>query len=309
MNDGKRAMATPHDRSKVWLVTGCSTGIGRALAEQVLKRGYRCVATARDPAKIRDLADAYPKTSRALSLDVSNPAQGDRAIAEAESAFGGIDVLVNNAGYGYYAAVEEGEDAEIRTMFETNFFGLVGMTQRVLPGMRARGRGHIVNISSVGGLVGNPSYGFYSATKFAVEGLTESMAKEVGPLGIRVTLIEPGPFRTDFQGRSVHVVRKPLDAYANTAGARRAQLAANSGKQPGDPIRAADAIIQVVESPDPPLHLLLGKVAVDRAHEKFTGLMRSMDEWRDVSLDVDFPAQEPGASGAHSRPGTLGTKG
>lgn len=218
-------------------------------------------------------------------------------------------MLVNNAGYGYYAAVEEGEDAEIRTMFETNFFGLVGLTQRVLPGMRARGRGHIVNISSVGGLVGNPSSGFYSATKFAVEGLTESMAKEVGALEIHVTLIEPGPFRTDFQGRSVHIVREPIDAYAKTAGARRAQLAANSGKQPGDPVRAADAIIQVVESPNPPLHLLLGKVAVDRAHEKFTDLMRSTDEWNGVSLGVDFPAQEPGAAGAESRSSTVGTKG
>ena len=282
-------MTPPNDRSRVWFITGCSTGFGRALAEQVLARGYRCIVTARDVARIRDLADAYPKTARALSLDVADPAQRDRAVAEGEGAFGSIDVLVNNAGYGYYAAAEEGEEAEVRAMFDTNFFALVGMMQRVLPGMRARGRGHIVNLSSVGGLVGNLSSSFYCATKFAVEGLTESMAKEVGPLGIHVTLIEPGPFRTDFQGRSVRVGRKPLDAYAMTAGARRAQLAANNGKQPGDPARAAAAIIQVVEMPDPPLRLLLGKVAVDRAREKFTNLLRTMEEWEAVSLGTDFP--------------------
>jgi len=301
-------MATPHDLSKVWFITGCSAGFGRALAEQVLKLGYRCVVTARDLVRIRDLADAYPKMALALQLEVTDAAQRQRAVADAEARFGGIDVLVNNAGYGYLAAAEEGEEPEVRAMFETNFYALVGMMQRVLPGMRARGRGHIVNISSVGGLVGNPSSGFYNATKFAVEGLSEALAKEVAPLGIRVTLIEPGPFRTDFQGRSIHAVRAPIDAYAKTAGARRAQLKASSGKQPGDPVRAAAAIIQAVESPNPPLHLVLGKAGFERVREKLTDLLRSMDEWEAVSIGADFPTQESGGSGADARASTVDTK-
>ena len=301
-------MAAAHDLSKVWFITGCSTGFGRALAEQVLKRGYRCVVTARDLSRIRDLADAYPKASRALSLEVTDSAQRNRAVTEAEAAFGAIDVLVNNAGYGYSAAVEEGEEAEVRAMFETNFYGPVGMMQSVLPGMRKRERGHIVNISSVAGLVGNPASGFYNATKFALEGVSEAMAKEVEPLGIRVTLIEPGPFRTDFQGRSIHVVRNPIDAYAKTAGARRAQLQASSGKQPGDPVRGAAAIIKAVEAPNPPLHLVLGKNGFERVREKLDDLRQSMDDWEAVSLGVDFPALESGAPDADSRSSSVGTK-
>ena len=279
-------------RSRVWLITGCSSGLGRALAAAVLARGYRCVVTARDPVSLGDLAAANAQASLALPLDVTDRQQRDHAVTEAERRFGRIDVLVNNAGYAYYAAAEEGDDARIREMFETNFFGLVAMTQRALPGMRARREGHVVNISSVGGLVANPAAAFYAATKFAVEGFSESMAQEVRPHGIRVTLIEPGPFRTDFQGRSVKVVAQPLGAYAETAGARRAQLQASNGKQPGDPARAADAIIECVESDDPPLRLLLGRVAFDRAAEKFESMLRSMQASRDVTLGTDFPRQD-----------------
>jgi NAD(P)-dependent dehydrogenase (short-subunit alcohol dehydrogenase family) len=282
MNIDKKA--TP-----VWFITGCSTGLGRALAERVLLNGQRCVTTARNPAQIADIVRAYPDTSLALALDVTDARQRQDAVARAEKAFGGIDVLVNNAGHGYSAAVEEGAEEDIRRMFETNFFALAAMTRLVLPGMRSHRSGHIVNISSIGGLVGNPASGYYNATKFAVEGLSQALAKEVGPLGIRVSLIEPGPFRTDFQGRSMTSVANPIDAYAQTAGARRAQLRAGSGKQAGDPTRAADAIIKVVEASDPPLHLVLGSNGVQRVREALQEVLHSVDEWETVSLSADFP--------------------
>jgi NAD(P)-dependent dehydrogenase (short-subunit alcohol dehydrogenase family) len=273
----------------VWFITGCSSGFGRALAERVLLHGHRCVATARNAGQIADIVTAYPKAALALALDVTDERQRRDAIARAEDAFGRIDVLVNNAGHGYSAAIEEGDESDIRAMFDTNFFGLAAMTRSVLPGMRARARGHIINISSIGGLVANPASGYYCATKFAVEGLSEALAKEVAPLGIRVTIIEPGPFRTDFQGRSMHPVKRTIDAYAGTAGARRAQLRESSGKQAGDPARAADAIINVVESADPPLHLVLGRIGVGRVREKLRGLLQSVDALEATSIGADFP--------------------
>jgi NAD(P)-dependent dehydrogenase (short-subunit alcohol dehydrogenase family) len=283
-------MPPSKNTSPAWFITGCSTGLGRALAERVLLRGHRCVVTARDPAQIGGIVAAYPKTSLAIALDVTQQAQLGQAVARAEAAFGGIDVLVNNAGYGYLAAVEEGDDREVRAMFETNFFSVAALLRLALPGMRARGGGHIINISSVGGLLGNPGSGYYNATKFAVEGLTQALAKEVGPHGIRVTLIEPGPFRTDWAGRSLRIVTTPIDAYAETFGARRVQLQAGAGKQPGDPVRAADAIIKVAESSNPPLHLLLGRKGLERVREKLNDLQRSIDEWEEVTLSADFPA-------------------
>lgn len=282
-------MPTKTDAPPAWFITGCSTGLGRALAERVLEQGNRCVATARDPARIADLAAKYPDTALVLALDVMDGAQVEAAVAKAETAFGGIDVLVNNAGHGYSSAVEEGEDAAVRAMFETNFFGLVAVTKNVLPRMRVRGRGHVINISSVGGIVGSAASGYYNASKFAVEGLTQALDTEVGPLGIHVTLVEPGPFRTDFQGRSMTVVQNPNAAYADTAGARRAQLQASSGKQPGDPVRAANAIILAAQSPNPPLHLVLGKNALERVRAKVADLQRTMDEWEKVTLSADYP--------------------
>ena len=283
-------MAETRSNLPTWFITGCSTGFGRALAQRVLEHGHRCVVTSRDVTQIADIVARHPQTSLAIALDVTDPDQRERAVAQAEKKFGAIDVLVNNAGYGYSAAVEEGDELVIRAMFDTNFFALAAMTKRVLPGMRARGKGHVINLSSIGGLVGNPASGYYNATKFAVEGLSEALAKEVGPLGIRVTLIEPGPFRTDFQGRSIKSVAEPIDAYAATAGARRAQLRANSGKQAGDPIRAADTIIKVVESPDPPLHLILGTIGLERVREKLSGLLRNIDDWEEVTRATDFPS-------------------
>jgi NAD(P)-dependent dehydrogenase (short-subunit alcohol dehydrogenase family) len=195
---------------------------------------------------------------------------------------------VNNAGYGYLVPIEEGNDAAVRAMFETNFFGAVALTRAVLPGMRERRRGHVVNISSVGGLLGNPGSGYYNATKFALEGLSEALAKEVAGLGIRVTLVEPGPFRTDWAGRSLRV-DPPGAAYAQSVGARVAQMQSNSGRQAGDPARAADAILQLVDAPAPPLHLVLGTTGLERVRAKLRDLGRELDAWESVTASADFP--------------------
>ena len=199
-------------RKPVWFITGCSTGFGRELARELLRRGKRVVVTARDKSKVEDLA-TDSANSLALTLDVTKPVEMRAAVQAAEQKFGAIDVLVNNAGYGYLAAIEEGEDAEIRAMFEVNVFGLADTIRVVLPGMRRAGRGHIVNITSVGGLVGNAASGYYAATKFAVEGLSEALAKEVAPLGIKVLAVEPGPFRTDWAGRSLKQTANIIEAY------------------------------------------------------------------------------------------------
>ena len=245
----------------VWFITGCSTGFGRELSVILLKRGYRVVVTARDKTKVHDIVAGHDKNGLALALDVDKQNEIDAAVKTAQARFGRIDVLVNNAGYGYLAAVEEGDDSDVRAMFDTNFFGLAAMTRAVLPIMRAQKSGAIVNISSIGGFVGNPGSAYYAATKFAVEGLSEALSKEVGPLGIKVLIVEPGPFRTDWGGRSLKTPRKSIDAYAQTAIARRRQIQSFSGNQPGDPVRASEAIITAVEQAHPPLRLPLGAFA------------------------------------------------
>jgi NAD(P)-dependent dehydrogenase (short-subunit alcohol dehydrogenase family) len=278
-----------NDQGPVWFITGCSTGFGRELAGLLLTQGARVVATARDVAKLADLVEGHAETALALPLDVTDPAAVANAARQAEAKFGRIDVLVNNAGYGYLAAIEEGEDAPVRAMFETNVFGLVAMTKAVLPGMRARRHGHIVNLSSIGGLVSFAASGYYHATKFAVEGLSGSLAIELAPLNIKVTLVEPGPFRTDFAGRSIGQSKTEIDDYADTAGLRRKQTFARSGNQPGDPVRAAQAIIDVVASVNPPLHLLLGKPALQIARKNLEDKQRDFDTWEQVTLGADFP--------------------
>lgn len=272
----------------VWFITGCSTGFGRELSRVLLGRGHGVVVTARDPATL----DEFAASGNALvaALDVTVPAQIADVVRQAEARFGHIDVLVNNAGYGYLSAIEEGEDDEVRAMFETNVFGLADMTKAVLPGMRARRSGHIVNISSMAGLVGFPGIGYYNATKFAVEGLSEALAKETAPLGIKVTIVEPGPFRTDWAGRSLKVPRTAIADYARSAGARRDAVQGYSGTQPGDPVRGVEAIINAVESAEPPLHLLLGRPAYEMTAAKFKEFAAEMEKWREVSLGADFPA-------------------
>jgi len=198
-------------------------------------------------------------------------------------------VLVNNAGYGYLAAIEEGEDDEVRAMFETNIFGLIALTKAVLPGMRARRKGRIVNFSSIGGLVSFPATGYYHATKYAVEGLSESLAQELSPLGIKVLIVEPGPFRTDWAGRSIKQSKTRLPDYEQTAGKRRTETEARSGNQAGDPARGVQAIIKALEAKDPPLRLVLGKPALDLAYKKLETLKADFDAWADTTQSTDFP--------------------
>ena len=279
--------------SPVWFITGCSTGFGRALAAKVLQRGWRAVVTARDAATVADLAAGHEDTALALALDVTQPGQVRSAVAAAEAKYGRIDVLVNNAGYGYLAAIEEGEDAPVRAMFDTNVFGLVDVTKAVLPGMRARKSGTIVNLSSIGGLVSFGATGYYHATKYAVEGLSESLALEIEPLGLHVIAVEPGPFRTDFAGRSIGQSGTEIADYAATAGERRKQTFARSGQQIGDPERAAEAIITAVTAAKPPRHLLLGKPALELARKKLKDLAADFDAWEATTLSADFPDAGP----------------
>lgn len=275
--------------SPVWFITGCSTGFGRELARLVLDRGWRAVVTARNPAQVADLVQGHEDNALALRLDVTDDGQIEAAAKATQKRFGQIDVLVNNAGYGYLAAVEEGEDREIRAMFEANFFGLAAMTRAVLPGMRARRTGCIVNISSIGGLASFPATGYYHATKYAVEGLSESLALEVAPLGIKVVIVEPGPFRTNWAGPSIKQSGTRIEDYEATAGVRRSQTEVRSGKQQGDPVRAAEAIIAAVQSPEPPLHLVLGKPALEIGRKKIAALKENFDAWEATTLGADFP--------------------
>jgi NAD(P)-dependent dehydrogenase (short-subunit alcohol dehydrogenase family) len=271
----------------VWFITGCSTGFGRELAAQALERGYRVVVTARKPDEVEALA--AKGEALVLKLDVTDQSQIDTAIKAAEKQFGGIDVLVNNAGIGYFAAVEESEEKEVRRMFEINVFGMGRMIQAALPGMRRRRKGFIVNISSVAGLRSFPSLGYYDATKFAVEGLSEALWQEVEPLGIKVMLVEPSGFRTDWAGRSANESKKQIADYAATAGVCRSEMRADSGKQPGDPARAAKAIVEAVASLNPPHHLLLGNDAYEGATAKLEALAKEFKAWESVSRGADFP--------------------
>ncbi|MBM6579355.1 oxidoreductase [Microvirga sp. BT689] len=282
----------PLNDNPVWFITGCSTGFGREFAQKVLRRGWRAVVTARDASRVQDLVDGHGDQALALSLDVTKPDQIAAAVQEAEGRFGAIDVLVNNAGYGYQSSIEEGDDAEIRAQFEANVFGLAAMTRAVLPGMRARRRGHIVNISSQAGFIGFEGSGYYAATKHAVEGLSDSLFREVAPLGIKVTCVEPGPFRTDWAGRSLQQRRPTIADYQNTVGARLASTASISGKQPGDPVRAVEAIIKMVEADNPPRHLVLGSIALDGIRNKLNETLAEIDGWAETSRSADYPESE-----------------
>ncbi len=283
-------MSKSSSQSPVWFVTGSSSGFGLEFVRMALAHGFRVAATARDPKKLKELVPGHEDNMLALELDVTKPGHIKRAVRDAERAFGKIDVLVNNAGYGYLAAVEEGEDKEIRAMFDTNFFGLAALTRAVLPGMRERRHGTIVNIASVAGIVGFPGSGYYAATQFAVEGLSESLSKEVEPLGIRVMLVEPGPFRTDWAGRSLKQSSVFIEDYDATAGARRRQTAGYSGTQPGDPARAAEAVLKAVQSQNPPKHLVLGREGFEVVGNQLRSMLTEVDQWEATSRAADYPA-------------------
>ncbi len=284
-------MATLSD-NPVWFITGCSTGFGRELVKQLLEKNYNVVVTARSTDKIQDLVHGYEDNSLVLSLDVTKKEQVKTAVAKAEEVFGGIDVLVNNAGFGYFSSIEEGEDEKIRAQFETNVFGLIQVTQAVLPGMRERKKGHVVNLSSIGGIRSFGATGFYHATKYAVEGLSETLSIETAPLGIKVTLVEPGPFRTDWAGRSSLHTPLNIADYEPTVGVRMKTSFEGSGKQKGDPVRAATAIIKAIESKNPPLRLLLGQSAYELASGKLDLLKADFEAWKEVSIGADFPDGE-----------------
>jgi NAD(P)-dependent dehydrogenase (short-subunit alcohol dehydrogenase family) len=272
-----------------WLITGASSGLGRAIAEAALERGYNVVATARSKTALADLAGSGSGRLFTARLDVTDKQTIRSAVSEAEQQFGGIDVLVNAAGYGYLAAVEEGEDDGIRAQFETNVFGLLDVTKAVLPTMRARRRGMIINLSSLGGLVAFGATGYYHATKFAVEALSESLSHEVAPLGIKVMIVEPGAFRTDWAGRSMVESSLSIEDYKETAGQRRLATRAVSGNQPGDPEKAAAAIIDAAQAEQPPLRLLLGGSALKVAYDRLDKLRENFDAWAHVTTAVDFP--------------------
>jgi NADP-dependent 3-hydroxy acid dehydrogenase YdfG len=279
----------------VWFITGCSTGFGRYLAEYLLDRGYCVVVTARNLESISDFASN--NAALTLKLDLTNQSQVEAAIKAVESKFGHIDVLVNNAGVGYIGAIEESEEGVVRRMFDVNLFGLSRMIHAVLPNMRKRHKGLIINFSSIAGLQGFPSIGYYSATKFAVEGLSESLWQEVEPLGLKVMLVEPSGFRTDWF-RSARESKRQIEDYAITVGALRDPLRRNT--QPGDPARAAMAIVRAVESGNPPHRLLLGNDAFEIAMAKLEDEHRDFSAWETASRSADFPRQEYGhASGAH----------
>jgi NAD(P)-dependent dehydrogenase (short-subunit alcohol dehydrogenase family) len=278
--------------SRTWFITGASTGFGRLLAEEVLRSGGRVVATARKLDKVADLEEKYPGRAKAFALDVTDAAQIHSVVAQAVTGFAPVDVLVNNAGYGIAGAIEEVTEDEFMPVYDTNLFGLIRVTQELLPYMRQRRSGHILNLSSIGGLVASPGWGYYQSTKFAVEGLTEALAAEVAPLGIHVTAIEPGPFRTDFLGRSGVEAANRIADYDATAGNARRYMSDQDGRQPGDPLRAVRAMIAVVESPNPPLRLLLGAGALKRIREKLDAWQKEIAAWESTTVGADFPEGE-----------------
>jgi NAD(P)-dependent dehydrogenase (short-subunit alcohol dehydrogenase family) len=279
----------PQTESPVWFITGCSTGFGRDLAKLVIDRGWRAVVTARDAARVADLAEGAEERVLALALDVTDAAQIQSAVAGAREHFGRIDVLVNNAGYGYQSSVEEGEDSEIRAQFEANVFGLFALTRAVLPIMRGQRKGHILNITSVAGLVGFPSSGYYAASKHAVEGWSDALRAEVQPLGVAVTCVEPGPFRTDWAGRSLRQTPNRIVDYTETAGKRMAATKGYSGEQPGDPVRAGQAMIALTQNPNPPRHLVLGAFGYNAVVDSLRRRLEEIESQRETSFGADFP--------------------
>ncbi|MBK8725526.1 MAG: SDR family NAD(P)-dependent oxidoreductase [Holophagaceae bacterium] len=281
-------MPEPTAPTKVWFITGCSSGLGRVLVQELLAAGHRVAATARTPDSLRDLDPGDPARFLALPLDVTDDESIQAAVAAALARFGRLDVLVNNAGYGVVGALEEIPEGEIRRIFDTNVFGLLETTRAVLPTLRSQGSGWILNISSIAGIAATPGFGVYNATKFAVEGFSEALALDVGKLGIRVHIIEPGPFRTDFAGRSL-VNPPPMAAYAATVGPTRRYVTDIDGRQKGDPVRAARAMIRLVEEGSDALRIPMGKAAVDRLRVKLRQVTRELEAGEAAALAMDFP--------------------
>lgn len=276
-----------NNTDKVWLITGSSTGLGRALAQAVLERGYHLVATARQPEQLKELSDRYPARVTTIALDVTNGQSIQPAVEAALNTYNRIDVLVNNVGYGTVGAIEEVNDDDVRRQFDTNLFGAINVTRAILPILREQRSGHILNISSANGISAFAGVGIYSATKFALEAISEALAQEVKPLGIKVTIIEPGSSRTNFSSRALSTLSYQISGYAQTSGKIVQQLQERDGKQPNDPAKAA-AMIQVVESENPPLRLALGEDSVNLITQKLESMKAELEAWKDVSMNTAF---------------------
>jgi len=273
---------------KVWFITGTSSGLGRALAEEVLSQGFRVVATARKPEVLQDLIEKYPDTARAVKLDVTNLQDVKNSIETAVREFGRIDVVVNNAGYGLVGAIEETSDAQVKHQFDANVFGVLNVTREVLPLLREQKSGHIVNISSLVGFSAFPGFGIYSATKFALEGLSEALAAEVAPHGIKTTVVAPGPFHTGFSAKSVAVGENRLpEAYPVTEELINA-FPQFDGPTSGDPKKAVKIIVEAVLSENPPFNLPLGQFAFDGIDAKFERVKKDLDGWRERATQTNF---------------------
>lgn len=281
-------------KNDVWLITGCSKGLGKALAEVVLEKGYRLVATARQSSDLADLKQRFGDAVRPLALDVTNGSAVREVLQSAEETFGRVDVLVNNAGYGYLAAIEEGEDEQVRALMETNVYGPLTLIKAVLPSMRLRRHGAIVNLSSVGGVITFPGVGYYHLSKFALEGFSGSLAQELAPLGIDVMVVEPGAFRTNFRGPGSMVQSSiVIDDYAETAGKSRAGTTAGHGKQQGDPVLGAKAILKALESAAIPKRLVIGRDAVAQIRKHIEETTRLINDWEEVSTSTDRQEPDP----------------
>jgi len=274
--------------NKVLFITGVSSGFGSALADTALQNGYRVVGTVRQESQMADFEARAPGQAKAVRMDVTRAEEVRAGVEAALAAFGQIDVLVNNAGYALLGAVEEVEDADIRRQFEANFFGALEVIRAVLPHLRERRQGHIVNISSVGGFVGGPGWGLYCASKYALEGLSDCLAMEVSPLGIHVTIVEPGAFRTRLGSSGTTKIEQTIPDYEPTVGRTREWREGSAGKEPGDPIRAAEAILKAIESPDPPLRLALGADALQLMRAKITQVNQDLATWETVTVGTAY---------------------
>jgi NAD(P)-dependent dehydrogenase (short-subunit alcohol dehydrogenase family) len=275
---------------RTWLITGCSTGIGRAIAEAALESGDQVVVTARKLADVAELAQSHPQTALAQALDVRDDGQVASAYAAAESRFGGVDVLVNNAGYGYVGSIEEANLDDVRAMFETNFWGALRMARAALPGMRAQRRGRIINISSLAGRIANPATGYYSSSKFALEAISSALAREVASFGIKVTAIAAGQYRTDFSGRSLKAAEGPIEDYDAVVHSRIGLVKSVHGKQPGDPRKLARAVLTVADMSDPPIHLVMGADAYAAIKARMEETLASMEEHKALTSSTNFNA-------------------
>jgi NAD(P)-dependent dehydrogenase (short-subunit alcohol dehydrogenase family) len=273
--------------SKVWFITGSSRGLGRAFTEVALGAGHLVVATARKPEQLADLSKTYGDRVRTVRLDVTSPAEVERAVVAAKEAFGRIDVVVNNAGYGFVGAFEEMTSDEFKGQIDTNFWGVVHVTRAVLSVLREQGFGHIIQVTSVGGRLGVPGLSGYHAAKFAVEGLSEALAQEIKPIGLKLTIVEPGGFRTDWAGSSM-AFAKPMRAYAPVMDAIRGYMGQHSGHHPGDPRKAGHVLLELVETEQPPLRLPLGKDAIMFLRNSCEANRDELGRWADISGSTDF---------------------